>query len=107
MACHGEKSLNLVDLRALYERKRVFLTIDDLGLQCRVELIEVDGSWGCPQGLEHRYPKLIAGHTDLQALKVLRRVDRPGARRHVAKAVVQALLKQVQIGFLESSTHAS
>src|SRR4051794_9161668 len=107
MARHGEILLNLVDLRTLYESKRVFLTIDDLGLQCRIELIEVDSSWGCTQRLEHRYPKLIAGHPDLQALQVLRRVDWPGARRHVAKAVVQALLKQVQIGFLESSAHVS
>src|SRR4051794_26535337 len=47
MARHREILLNLIDLCTLNEREWIFLTIDDLGLQCRIELIEVDGSWRC------------------------------------------------------------
>ena len=84
--------LHLVQLGGRDDRQRVLLALDDLGLQRRIDLAEIDRGGRGVERLEHRGPQRRHRHADLEALEVVRPVDRLGRRRDLAEAVVPDLV---------------
>ena len=91
--------LHLVELCGRDDRQRIFLALDDLGLQRGIDLAEIDRGGGGVERLEHRGPERRHRHADLEAL-----VDRPapliGLRRRcgLAESVVPDLVHDHEAG---------
>src|SRR3954463_5047640 len=93
---HRAVLLNLVDLHGIDLHERVFLAVHDLGLQGGIEFSQADRRWRCSQSFEHRNPERGGRHPDLQILKVLDLLDRLGAGRDVAKAIIKAPREEIE-----------
>ena len=96
--------LDFVQLRRRDDRQRIFLALDDLGLQRGVNFAEIDRGGRCIERLEHRGPERRHRHADLEALEVFRAVDRLGRRRGLAEAVVPDLVHDNEIGLGDLAT---
>ena len=79
--------LHLVQLGGGDDRQRVLLALHQLGLQGRVELVEVDRGGTRPKRLKQRRQDGRGGDADLESLEVVRRLDRLGRGGDVAEAV--------------------
>ena len=92
----GERAelLHLVELRRVDQRERIFLPVDHLGLQRRIDLDEIDRGRRGAERAEHRGEQRAHRHAQLQALQVVRIVDRLVAGGDLAEAVVPHLVER-------------
>src|SRR4051812_28794932 len=89
----GAVFLHLVEFCDLNDRQRVFLRIDDAGLQRRIDLAELQAGRRRPQRLEHRNAERRDRDADFQSFHVLGAFDRLVAAGDLAEAVVPDLLE--------------
>ena len=106
----GERAvfLHLEQLGEIDDRERVLLALGHLGLQRRIDLVEVDAGRRGAERLEHRGPQRADGHAeDLEALEVVGPVDRMRARGDLAVAVVPHVVERGQPGLGDRGAHRS
>src|SRR4051794_12259618 len=72
----GAVFLHLVELGDLDDRQRVFLRVDDAGLQRRIDFAELQAGRRGRQRLEHGDAERADRHPDLQPIHILGTLDR-------------------------------
>ena len=102
---HRAVFLHLVQLCRRDQRQRIFLALDDLGLQRRIDFAEIDRGGRGVERLEHRGPQRRHRHADLEALVVVGAVDRLGRGRGLTKPVVPDLVHHLEPGLVDLAAH--
>jgi len=93
---HAAIVLYLVELCRVDQDQRIFLPVDQPGLQRAVNLAEIDRGRRRPEMLKQRDEQGCDRQADLNALEVVGHVNRFGLHRDFAEPVIERLVHAVE-----------
>ena len=105
MVSEGYVFLHLIEFEQVDERERVLLALDDLGLQRRIDLVDIDAGRRGAERFEHGGPKRAHRHADLESFDVVGRIDRMSAAGDLPVAIIPHVVEGMEARLRDGATH--